>query len=75
MGLYKIKVQGSEENIKMQRSRKALISQLVGPQIYREKRASWTGKGLWFYSVQRSSPSHLYRIAVPDMQIHANNSL
>ena len=38
LDLYRIKVQGSEENIKMQLSRKALISQLVGPQIYREKR-------------------------------------
>ena len=38
MGLYRIKVQGSEENIKMQLSKKALIPQLVGPQIYREIR-------------------------------------
>ena len=36
MGLYRIKVQGSGEH--MQLSKKTLIPQLVGPQIYREIR-------------------------------------
>ena len=38
MGLYRIKVQGSEEHINMQLSRNALSPQLVGPQIYGEKK-------------------------------------
>ena len=70
----------------MQFSRKALIFQLTGPQIYRENRRCYGEVRIWdfilSYKNYRNQANfefeikniNFYRIAIPNMQNYINNS-